>query len=202
MSFTRKDLLSALITGLTTGVIAWRVFAFLGRPDLMGISLAWLIIVVPLFWIAGVNLGYFLGRFFPFFNQFGKYAAIGFTNAAVDFGVLNFLIAWSGVAFGLTYTLFKTVSFIVAVTHSYLWNRRWAFEAHSDSGGREFVKFMVVNIVAAVINVGVASLVVNGVDPMFSLDQNSWANIGAVAGSAVALIFNFVGFKLVVFKKS
>jgi hypothetical protein len=30
----------------------------------------------------------------------------------------------------------------------------------------------------------------------------SWANIGSIAGSAVALIFNFIGFRLAVFNQS
>ena len=61
---------------------------------------------------------------------------------------------------------------------------------------------MTVNIIAAVVNVGTASFVVNGLDPVFGLNHNQWANIGVVAGSAVALIFSFVGFRLIVFKKN
>lgn len=204
-TFTKKDLLSCLITGLTTGIVAWQVLNFLKAPS-FGLPTAhphaFFIVIVPVLWVIGVNLGYFLGRWIPFFNQFGKYAAIGFTNAAVDFGVLNLLIAYSGVAEGLIFSIFKTISFIVAVVHSYIWNRSWAFSSQGSRPVGEMAKFFIVNIIVAGLNVGISSLVVNFVDPRFGLDANTWANVGAVIGSAMALAFNFIGFKLIVFKKN
>lgn len=201
--FTRKDLLFSVITGFYAGLIIWQIMIFLGRPDFWGISFVWLIVVVPVLWILGVNLGYFLGQWMPFFNQFGRYAAIGFTNAAVDFGVLNLLIASSGIASGWFFTVFKGISFIGATLHSYFWNKYWAFEfGQSGQGKQEFIKFFGVTAVAILINVAVASFLVNGLDPLLGLDENTWANVGAVAGSAVALIFSFAGFRLIVFKKT
>lgn len=159
-------------------------------------------VIVPVLWILGVNLGYFLGRWFEFFNQFGRFSAIGFTNAAVDFGVLNILIAWSGIASGILYAVFKTISFIISVTHSYFWNRHWVFQSQSEDKGGEFFKFISVYIIASVVNVGVATGVVSFIDPMFGVNQNVWANLGAIAGSAVALVFSFAGVRLVVFRKT
>src|SRR3990167_4749551 len=131
--FTKKDLFFSLVTGFYTGLIAWRILVFLEKPDFMDFSFAWLIIFVPVLWILGVNLGYFLGRWIGFFNQFGKYAAIGFTNFVVDTGVVNLLIAFSGIASGFGFSIFKSLSFIVAVTHSYIWNRLWVFSAEGGS---------------------------------------------------------------------
>ncbi len=200
---TRNDFTYSLITGLTTGVITWRILVFLGAPAIAGWSTAWLVPTVPLAWLAGVQLGYLLGRWFRFFVQFGKYAAIGFTNAAVDFGVLYLLIAYSGRSSGVWFTMFKAVSFSVAIIHSYLWNKFWAFEARETSAnGREFITFVSVALAALIVNVGVASFVVNGIGgPYFGLDDRAWAGFGAVVGSACSLIFSFLGFKFVVFKK-
>ena len=89
--FTKKDLYFSIITGLLTGFLAWKIFIFLELPEFVGISYAWLTVLIPILWILGVNLGYFLGQWLGFFDQFGKFSAIGFTNAAVDFGVLNIL---------------------------------------------------------------------------------------------------------------
>ncbi len=171
-------------------------------PLFRGISFAWLVVLVPILWILGVNLGYFLGRWFRFFNQFGKFAAIGFTNAAVDFGILNLLIFYSGVASGVLFPVFKGLSFAAAATHSYFWNKYWAFEAgKSGVSGQEFFKFFGVTVLAGLINVLVASTVVNLVGPQFGLSNEAWANVGAVVGSAVALAASFVGFKVFVFRK-
>lgn len=226
--FTKRDLYFSIATGCITGFSAWQVFEYLSLSNLsfrfvvcdggecpwyslINISWAWLVLLIPILWILGVNLGYFLGRWLVFFNQFGKFAAIGFTNAAVDFGVLNLLIANTEISSGGWYSIFKAISFLSAIVPSYFWNKYWAFSSSQDShqgdalpsssGGFEFAKFMSVAIISILINDGTASLIVNYVHPIFELNLIQWANVGAVAGSAVALIFSFVGFKLAVFKK-
>ena len=211
MKFTKKDFYFSMVTGFITGFSAWNIFGYLEIAEFRNYSFAWLMLIVPILWILGVNLGYFLGKWLVFFNQFGKFAAIGFTNGAVDFGVLNLLIANTGISGGGWYSVFKALSFVSAVIPSYFWNKYWAFYSHHDlrqgdalissGGGFQFAKFMSVAIVSIFINTGTASLVVNFVDPLGGLSVQVWANIGAVAGSAVALIFSFVGFKVAVFKK-
>lgn len=200
--FSRKDLIFSLITGFYTGFIIWRILDFLNLPFYNGISFAWLTVIVPILWILGVNLGYFLGRWLGFFNQFGKFSAIGFTNAAVDFGILNLLIFYTDIASGVWFPVFKATSFIAGSVHSYFWNKYWAFEAgRSGITGQEFFKFFAVTVIAVLINVIAASIVVNIIGPQFGLSREAWANIGAVVGSAVALVVSFIGFKVAVFKK-
>ena|SRR3989344_7278947 len=199
--FTKRDLLFSIITGLITGFIAWQLLNYLEvRPA--NADPFWFVVIVPLLWILGVNLGYFLGQFLNFFNQFGKFAAIGFTNAAVDFGILFILIGTTGINKGFGYTAFKTVSFIVATMHSYFWNKFWAFEDQSSVAVGQMAKFFGVAIGAAVVNVLVASIVTNLIPPLLGFTQDQWAALGAVAGSAIALVTSFVGFKIGVFRKS
>ena len=202
MKFTKKDLVFSIITGLITGIIVWKILDFLKAPSFGLPSRSLFIIMMPVIWIIGVNFGYFLGRWITFFNQFGKFAVIGFTNAAIYFGILNLLIARTGIAKGVWYSVFVTVAFIIGTVHSYGWNKYWAFEADGASvNGVEFAKFLFVSVLAGVINVGIASFVVNTINPMFGMTPEAWANIGGVAGSAIALILSFTGFKLAVFKK-
>ena len=192
----------AIVTGLITGVIAWRIFEFLKVPEFSSISWGILVIAAPILWILGVRLGYLLGKWFAFFSQFGKFAAIGFTNAAVDFGVLNLLIFGTGVTDGGWYVAIKATSFIAAVIPSYFWNKFWAFYSKgSSAAGFEFAKFISVAVAAIFVNTGISSLVVNFVDPMLGMNAEQWANMAAVVGSGFALIFSFLGFKLAVFKK-
>lgn len=201
--FNKKDILYSVITGFTAGFLAWRIFGFLSIHNFYFVPAVWLVILIPFFWVLGVNLGYFLGRWFPFFNQFGKFVAIGFTNAAVDFGILNFLIFLTGITAGFWYPVFKIGSFTAGLIHSYIWNKYWAFKAGESGGGKaEFIKFAGVAVVALIINVGVASFIVNVIQPIWGIDAKGWANLGAVAGSAIALFFSFAGFRLAVFKKT
>ncbi len=209
--FTKLDLGFAVLTGLLTGTIGWRIFEFLRIPEVYNIPWSLLIVVVPILWILGVLLGYLLGQWFAFFNQFGKFAAIGFTNAAVDFGILNILISQTGFVDGRGYSAMKSISFLIALCSSYIWNKYWAFKptgesasggrVHNEGGVTEFGKFFIVTVVSFSINVGIATLVVNYIQPFAGLNEHVWANVGAVSGSAIALIFSFVGFKLAVFKR-
>ncbi|OGN11485.1 MAG: hypothetical protein A3B91_04640 [Candidatus Yanofskybacteria bacterium RIFCSPHIGHO2_02_FULL_41_29] len=205
MNFTRKDLTSSLTTGLYAGVIVWQILNFLKAPS-FGLPTSHphslFIIIIPVVWVCGVNLGYFLGRWMSFFNQFGKFAVIGFTNFIVYSGILNILIAGTDINAGLWYPVFIAIAFVGGALHSYGWNKFWVFESGASGGGAgEFAKFFIVNGIAGLVNVGIASFVVNVVGPLSNLSGDVWANVGAVAGSAVALIFSFIGFRLVVFKK-
>jgi putative flippase GtrA len=197
---TQRDVGSALTTGLTTGVSAWLILGYLGQRLPFGIAPGVLVLVVPVCWVLGVQLGYTLGALFRPFVQFGRFVAIGFTNAAVDFGVLFILIATTGHAAGLAYSAFKAVSFSIATVHSYFWNKYWAFDAgRSRGGGRELASFLAVALASLLVNVAVASLVVASRPD--TIVAQSWAGIAAAAGSATALIFSFLGFRVFVFGK-
>jgi putative flippase GtrA len=208
---------------LITGTIAWRIAVFLTGNAYFNfcgsypsnelitipacyyaydISWAWLVLIVPVIWILGVLLGYFLGQWLNFFNQFGKFATIGFTNFAVTAGALNILISITNYTSGIGYAIISGASFVFGVISSYIWNKYWAFKSNNNQGGgQEFIKFFAVTIIAFIISVSVASVVVNYINPLGGMDLQQWANIGTIAGSAVALVFSFIGFKVAVFRQ-
>jgi putative flippase GtrA len=98
------------------------------------------------------------------------------------------------------FSVFKGISFIIAATHSYFWNKYWVFEAGATKvSGQEFLKFFSVTLIAFFINVAVASVIVNFVGPRFGLTLEAWANVGAIVGSGVALVASFTGYKKTVF---
>ena len=184
---SKRDIYFCILTGFITGFSVWRILDFLNAPLLYLPSYGWLMIIIPVIWILGVSLGYALGGLASFFRQFGKFAVIGFTNSSVDIGILNLLIFLTG---------------IHAIVPSYILNKYWAFSAGNSTGGVfEFSKFMSVALTAIFVNTTVASIVVNYVNPVFGIMPEAWATVGAVTGSATALIFSFLGFKLAVFKK-
>src|SRR6185436_15533667 len=97
--------------------------------------------------------------------------------------------------------LFKAVSFSVATVHSYFWNKYWAFQAGNvPVTGREMLSFLSVSLASLAINVGAASLTV-AVGPLAGLGAPAWAGAAAIVGSAVALILNFAGLRIFVFRK-
>jgi putative flippase GtrA len=197
--FSFKDLIFCVVTGLVTGVAGWLIIGNLGMKSPF---LPFLIIIVPVLWIIGVNFGYFLGKWMPFFNQFGRFAAVGFTNAAVDFGVLNILSALTGITGGGQIIPLNAISFTAAVICSYYLNKFWVFDDNAQAQeSRKFSLFIIVSVIGIAINSGVVYLMTTVVHPQFGLAVNQWLNIAKILASAVGLIWNFAGYKLIVFKK-
>jgi putative flippase GtrA len=56
-------------------------------------------------------------------------------------------------------------------------------------------------LIGFAINVGIASLVVNVIKSQFGVSEELWATIGAVIGSIIGLAWNYLGYKLIVFKE-
>ena len=199
------DLISSILIGLIISAFAIALLnALESEINVSGINttLLWLpiIIVVPFLVVVWVYITSRLGNRRHVFFQFGKFLPIGVSNTAIDFGVLNLLILTSGVDKGLLFSVFKGISFLCAVTNSYIWNKFWTFESRGTAGlGRQFVKFIIVSGVGFVINVAVASIIVNLVEPIGGVSSILWANIGALASIVIVTIWNFFGYKFLVF---
>jgi putative flippase GtrA len=147
-------------------------------------------------WIAAI-----IGKKIPIVFQFAKFAAVGAFNTFLDWGILNLLIALTGTAAGIGYTIFKGISFIVANVSSYMWNKYWTFGSQEKASAQEFGRFFGVSIVGMIINMAIASIVVNVIGPQGGMSPEQWANVGALAATVASLGWNFVGYKLWVFKK-
>ncbi len=201
------DLISSIVLGLIISAFILALISVLeSEINISGINttLLWLpiIIVVPILVVLWVYIFSRLGNRRHIFFQFGKFIPIGVSNTAIDFGVLNLLILTSGADKGLLFSVFKGISFLCAVTNSYIWNKYWTFESRGTEGiGRQFVKFIIVSGVGFVINVAVASFIVNFVEPIDGVSPILWANIGALASIVIVVIWNFFGYKFLVFNK-
>ena len=193
-----RDYFFAVLIGLVTAMLTLPILKNL-EIDLPFNSFL-LLIIIPILWIIGIWLGAFFSRWLAFTRQFARFSVAGFLAAAIDFGILNFLMFVTGLVSGLPFTIFKSISFMIAATNSYFVNKFWTFHKSEEINYKEYLQFLAVSAVGISINVGVATLIVNGLGPQFDIGPKGWANIGAVAGSAVGLIWNFIGFKLIVFK--
>ncbi len=202
----KKDISMTIIVGILTAIVWIGVFIRLGTFNKFGFfGAVWgLILVVPIGYIIGLYLGEWLSFRWSFFKSFARYIMVGFLNSGVDFAIFNLLMFLTSVETGSYISVFKTVSFIVAVINSYFWNKYWAFEAGSSTTekGKEFGKFIIINAIGALVNVGITSAVVFAIPPQFGFSQLAWNNIAAVIATAVALIWNFIGLRLIVFKKN
>ena len=145
---------------------------------------------------------YLLGKRLPVLYQFGKFASVGVLNTFVDVGVLNLEIATMGTPGAWAYRIFKAISFLAATTNSFFWNKFWTFGSQEPANASQTMKFYLVAIGGFLINVGVASYIFSGIARPLSVSPNLWANIGAIAGVASAFLWDFLGYKYLVFKKT
>lgn len=137
-----------------------------------------------------------------FFNmQFMKFILVGFLNTAVDFGILNLLMVIFRVYTGWFFSLFKAISFSCAVTNSYFLNKFWTFKKEDKAKIQEFSKFLIISIIALLINVSLSSFLVNKIGPQFNISPILWANLSALVTVGVTILINFFGYKYLVFKK-
>ena len=208
----KRDFWLGIICGLLIGIMFMPVLR-MAKPDLYEkLKLA----ILP-FFVIGTPLGlivcHLIGKKITVIWQFGKFFVTGVMNVLVDFGTLaietaifrNYfhikstdvmLTIGAAITF---YSLYKAISFTVSNINSYFWNKYWTFDKRGDNDS-EFVQFFTVSIVGFIVNVVVASLVFNSFSSSTTLTADQWSLVGAAAGSIAGLMWNFLGYKFIVFK--
>ncbi|HEB01445.1 MAG TPA: GtrA family protein [Candidatus Portnoybacteria bacterium] len=134
--------------------------------------------------------------------QFSRFVVIGFMNTAIDFAALNLMMWLSGIYKGRWIILLNAISFVLATTNSYFWNKFWTFKAgKSQEVPQEFGKFLIISLIGIGLNSGMVYSVTTLVRPFFGLSAALWANLAKVAATGISLCWNFLGYKFIVFKK-
>jgi len=199
MGSMKKDILIGALVGFLTGTLLLVILAYLDY-DFENKNIVTPLGVALLF-AAGVWLGYFLSRFLPIFRQFGKFAAVGFLSASIDFAILNIVSGLTGVTAGSTVGLINIPGFLVAVINGYLWNKLWVFPSDDrEKLFHDFPKFLAVTIIGLAINSGIIVALTTYLATPAGLSATGWLNVAKVLASAVALIWNFVGYRFIVFR--
>lgn len=87
-------------------------------------------------------------------RQFIKFSVVGFVSFVIDSTIYLLLSRWAGIF----YLYAKVISFCVAATNSYLWNRRWTFRSRTPQRFRQFTQFFIVAGVGVSLNAGIMYL--------------------------------------------
>jgi putative flippase GtrA len=195
------DLFLALITGES---VAWLfVWLIKNSPQLNLSFLYWLLpISLPALSVLAIWISSLIGKRYLFIYQLAKFLLIGAFFAVFDLLILNFLMAWLGIRKEevIKYTIFVTLSFVIATIFKYFANKYWAFEKKEKVRiEKEFGIFFSVTAISGLIQIGIASFSFKFlVSIMSSLLAG---NVGKILGIIVASIWNFLGYKFFVFKK-
>src|SRR5947207_15198759 len=86
--------------------------------------------------------------------QLAKFAGVGATGYVVNLAVYTALLRGAG----WHYAYAATVSFLVAVTNNYVWNRVWMFRNQRGQLCFQGLRFFVVAIDVNVANIGIPRL--------------------------------------------
>jgi len=194
----KRDIKLGFVVGVLIALLSIPVLGNLGLKSVL-FYLIWVVILPFLTLLFLYVAGLF--KTIPVVSQIAKFVLIGALNTFVDLGVLNVLILFSSISSGIFYSVFKGISFGVAVVNSYFFNKTWTFKREEKKeNGKEFILFFLVSLVGFAINVGVASFVVNVISRPLSISANLWANIGALSATLFVTTWNFLGYKFLVFK--
>jgi putative flippase GtrA len=163
--------------------------------------LAWhLFWLFPIMSIAGLWICEILGRKFHFIHQAGKFFLVGAFSAIVDIKVYQ-IFAWA-LAFLLAGSIIsKCISFLVATAVKYGGNKIWVFQKKGRDGiKKEVIQFSFITLIGMIIDVFVFYCATTWLQPQ-NIPTHVWTEISIIIAALVAAIWNFLGYKFIVFKK-
>jgi putative flippase GtrA len=223
----KSDTIAVLILGEIAGWLILAVVKGFLKPELYdkisGLLIIGLAIIFPFACLIFLWFCLKIARKIAVVSQIAKFILVGGLNTLVDWGILSLLIfifrqylgiyskdAWF-IVFSLTvvyYSLFKAISFILATVNSYIWNKLWTFKRKTtEKLTGEFLQFIVISLLGFLINVGIASGIfrfispIGGLTPDFYLTIDQWGIVSAAVATVVSMIWNFLGYKFIVFEK-
>lgn len=135
-------------------------------------------------------------------SQFVRYAVVGCANVALDFVIVNLLSITFDAYSGSRIVLISTVSAAAVITQSYFLNKHWTFRAGDQDHRLAVPRFIAVNIGAFILNTSIVYGVTTFVPPAFGLTPLLWLNVAKVSAIAIVVIWNFSGFKYIVFRSA
>jgi putative flippase GtrA len=122
-------------------------------------------------------------------QQLGKFCAVGAVGYGINVGIYRGLLAG-----GVHYLVAATISFLVAVTSNYTWNRLWTFRDQRGHVGLQGMRFFIVSVAALGVNLVALDLLVHV------------GGLGKFLANAIAIPLvtplNFVGNKLWSFRRA
>jgi putative flippase GtrA len=120
--------------------------------------------------------------------QLAKFSVVGGSGYVINLAVYTALLKWAG----LHYIGAAFVSFLVAVSNNYWWNRHWTFRGHRGHFAYQGMRFAAVSVIALAANLGLLRALVA-------------LGAGKVVGQAIAIVavtpLNFIGNKLWSFRR-
>lgn len=161
-----------------------------------------LVIFFTIFANIALYISGLIAKKIPVVLQIAKFAAVGAFNTFLDWGIVNLLMSATQVFSGPLFALFNGISFLAANSGSYFWNKYWTFASNGKKKAEgSFFQFFGITLIGLFVKVAISYGLVNYVSHPATMTPSRWANVGLALGTLLALVWNFIGYKLWVFKK-
>lgn len=184
----QRDIIYSAICGLA---VSWIAADFFNNYALI------FLFILPLMAVAGLWLFDLIGTKVPFVRQVGKFSLAGAFADVIDIKVFQLLFLFLPVPLFI-----KFISSIVAILIKYWINKFWAFEKNGITGlNKEMIKFFIITIGGLLLNICVFYFFTQIIGPQFSLSTYLWVELSIILSALGAAIWNFLGYKFIVFKK-
>jgi len=206
MEKIKKDIIYSLICGEVT---SWFLIFVIKNPYIEEFrtlarieNLVWVLpILFPIIFLFGILAGFVISKFIRIIFQIVKFAEVGVLNTFIDIGILNLLVWKTGITSGGYLAPLNTISFLCAATNSFYWNKFWTFRSGGRTEGKEFLKFLTISIIGWGINTGTVVLGTSFLMPVSIFSPGALVNIVKLIATFISMIWNFLGYKFIVFKK-
>lgn len=191
----------SLITG--EGVALLFLWLIRNSPLNLPVLSLFLPVACPILAIIFIYFAEIIGKKFLFVYQLAKFLLVGAFFAVFDLIILNLLIVWLGISKEqiIKYALFVAISFVIVTILKYFANKYWAFEKREkERMEREFAVFFVVTTISGILQVVFASFAFKTLISL-KFPELLAGNLGKIFGIVLASLWNFLGYKFIVFKK-
>ncbi|MBI5585435.1 MAG: GtrA family protein [Deltaproteobacteria bacterium] len=124
-------------------------------------------------------------------NQFLRFSLVGSSGVLVNLAVYTsaiYILSWH-------YLLAGTISFMVAMTNNFIWNRYWTFKSHQNgqAGAKgQYFRYFLVTLFGYLVNMALLWVFIDGLHWHAVLSQ--------LLAIMVTTLSNFLGSKLWAFK--
>jgi putative flippase GtrA len=130
-------------------------------------------------------------------NKKVRFVLVGGFNTVVDFTIYNL----ASQLLGLALPLANMISTVIAMSISFVLNKKWTFNSQSKNYAREVVLFFIFTLIGIwIIQSGLIWLIENWL--LSQLDwQNFWLKNGVkVVATLPSLVWNYLAYNKIVFK--
>lgn len=195
------DIIFALVCGRIVGFLIgdflqeWGIHLGLYYTLLLWILLPFLALFC--LWVASV-----IGRKMLFVFQAAKHLLIGAAATVLDLKLFEGLALVLAIVIPSSWIVSKSISFLAATVVKYWGNKYWAFAKHEQEDlYKELLHFFFITLLGLLLDVGIFYYCTRIMGPQLGLTPVVWVKVSVILAALIAALWNFLGYKLLVFKK-